>query len=93
MNSSIELWFVKDGINLALILFIPIMRTALNNFNLIIFNAVNYTIAFVYMPVPISLQISGKRFRFADSRITVPVNIFIKNIDSFQGLFILCLPE
>ena len=69
-------YYIKVRFGEARILFVPIMRPALNNLNSVIFNTVNYTVAIVYMSAPVSPQISGKRFRFANSGITVPVNIF-----------------
>ena len=52
------------------------MCSALNDLNFAVLNAANNTIALVYMPIPISLHISVKRFWFSNSGIAVSINVF-----------------
>ena len=75
---------------MARILFVPIMCSALNNFNPAALNTINNTVVLVYMSTPIPFQISSKWLWLANSGIAVSVNILKKDIDTLQ-CFLSCV--
>lgn len=55
-------------------------------------DAVNNAVALVKAAAPESGEVFFQRFWFADAFVAISFNILDKLIDTFQRLFILCLP-
>ncbi len=57
------------------LLFVVVMRTALQNFNPMLPDTVNQAVGIINTTAPVTLQVAFQRFGFSDTGISVPVNI------------------